>query len=451
MAARLICSGSVAVALLAVVALAPSGRVAAAAAKPCPAGTVSALIAKHDLCLKRGQACKQGLNAQYRRHGFLCSPAGRLGPIVATPSLPQPRNVTIVVAGQPQTVFSWAKDRCEDLDIPDLSARAFRDAQGRVQLIAAHYINRRFIGPDFDHLTHDCSVILRSDLNPDPSAYDDHEWISATYTPDGQTVYALIHDEYQGFEHPGQCTNFSDVGWCLQTSLTLAVSTDDGNTYQHATPPALVASFPFRYVPDAGNAGARDPSNIVHNERDGYYYAIVNVVQGKPGQPLAVNRDCLIRTNDLSDPSSWRAWSGGTNFDTSFIDPYRSTADPAAHLCAAVAPDVLDSALGSLTYSTYARQWILVEVNGGGFYYSLSPDLIHWSGRNLFYPAIVPWTYTCGGPDPVHYPLLIDPNSTSRNFDTMGKTAYLYFTQFHTEGCNQGLNRDLMRVPIVLK
>ena len=33
----------------------------------------------------------------------------------------------------------------------------------------------------------------------------------------------------------------------------------------------------------------------------------------------------------------------------------------------------------------------------------------------------------------------------------MGQTAYLYFTQFHTEGCNQGLNRDLMRVPIVLK
>ena len=48
--------------------------------------------------------------------------------------------------GPPQTVFSWAKDRCEDLDIPDLPARAFRDAQGRVQLIAAHYINRRFIG-----------------------------------------------------------------------------------------------------------------------------------------------------------------------------------------------------------------------------------------------------------------------------------------------------------------
>ncbi len=44
------------------------------------------------------------------------------------------------------------------------------------------------------------------------------------------------------------------------------------------------------------------------------------------------------------------------------------------------------------------------------------------------------------------YGTLLDPDSESRNFETIGKTAYLYYTRF-----NQGhstLDRDLIRVPI---
>jgi hypothetical protein len=416
--------------------------------KQCAAGSVRAVVAGKQVCLKSGQRCRKSLDRQYHRYGFHC----HTGRLVRIRPVPKPRFVTIEASGQPETVFSWTKDRCDDLDIPDLPARAFRDAQGRAQLLAAHFINRRFVGPDLDSLTRECSPILRSDFNSDPSAYDDHDWLASTYSSDGHTVYALIHDEYQGFEHPGQCTNFTDVRWCLRTSITFAVSHDDGSTYQQTSPPALVASFPSRYAADSGHAGAGIPSNIVHNARDGYYYAFLNLKQEKPGQPLTVNHDCLIRTKDLADPRSWRAWSGGTSFDTTFIDPYRSTADPDAHLCKGVAADVLgDFVPGSLTFNTVANQWLFVGISGGGFFYSLSPDLIHWTGRNLFYPATVPWTYMCGGPDPVHDPSLIDPTSSSRNFDTSGATAYVYFTLFHTQSCQQGLNRDLMRVPIQIR
>jgi hypothetical protein len=45
---------------------------------------------------------------------------------------------------------------------------------------------------------------------------------------------------------------------------------------------------------------------------------------------------------------------------------------------------------------------------------------------------------------------LIDPKSTSRNFDTSGATAYLYYTQFHyTEG-NSDLDRDLVRFRVTI-
>jgi hypothetical protein len=45
---------------------------------------------------------------------------------------------------------------------------------------------------------------------------------------------------------------------------------------------------------------------------------------------------------------------------------------------------------------------------------------------------------------------VLDPASTSRNFETTGKNAYLYYTQFHTQNCQQGPDRDLVRVPITI-
>ena len=53
--------------------------------------------------------------------------------------------------------------------------------------------------------------------------------------------------------------------------------------------------------------------------------ADIYITQQPSGQRPDYALDCLIRTKDLADPASWRAWSGGTSFDTTFIDPYRST------------------------------------------------------------------------------------------------------------------------------
>jgi hypothetical protein len=117
----------------------------------------------------------------------------------------KPGAAALVTVGPTQTVFDWSKDRCDNEDIPDLPARAFRDANGDVQLLATHYINRRFVGPSLDAIRRSCQVVMRSKMNADPSRYADHEWLASPYTTDGQTVYALIHDEYHGAEHTGRC------------------------------------------------------------------------------------------------------------------------------------------------------------------------------------------------------------------------------------------------------
>jgi pimeloyl-ACP methyl ester carboxylesterase len=52
--------------------LAPSAREAAAAQKPCPAGSVTARVGGKRSCLKAGQRCQQAFDRQYHRYGFHC-------------------------------------------------------------------------------------------------------------------------------------------------------------------------------------------------------------------------------------------------------------------------------------------------------------------------------------------------------------------------------------------
>ena len=85
------------------------------------------------------------------------------------------------IVGEEQVVYDWTTDRCADLDIPDLPARAFRNAQGQVQLIAAMDTNRRSLGSSLDELKHDCNVIMGSDFQAVPSPLNDYEWLATLY------------------------------------------------------------------------------------------------------------------------------------------------------------------------------------------------------------------------------------------------------------------------------
>jgi hypothetical protein len=44
---------------------------------------------------------------------------------------------------------------------------------------------------------------------------------------------------------------------------------------------------------------------------------------------------CLIRTTDILDPASWRAWDG-KDFTIRFVNPYREHAVPETHVCTPV-------------------------------------------------------------------------------------------------------------------
>jgi hypothetical protein len=359
--------------------------------------------------------------------------------------------------GDPVTMFDWSSQNCEDIDIPDTPARAMRTASGQVELFASHMVTRRAVGPTLRGVQHQCPVTMGSVQSGDPSMFADREWLSSPYLmPDQTTAYALVHDEYQGQVHPGECPSGN---WfkCWFNSVTLAVSHDGGATFQHggAPPSNLVASVPYQYQPDAGPSGVMLPSNIF-KRADGYYYAMV----AAPPYQAQGEGTCVMRTNDLGDPTSWRAWNG-TAYATSFINPYQSSADPAQHVCALVAHDEIGQMTSSLTYSTYFNKFVLVGSSAQsfsdssqkpGFYWSTSSDLIHWTRARPLMLHEVNFSHQCGDEDPVLYPSLLDPNSLSTNFESSGKRADLFFTKanYHYANgtCWMDFDRDLIRIPL---
>ncbi len=313
-----------------------------------------------------------------------------------------------------------------------------------MHLTIAHIVNYQMVGPDLNSVAIDCTPTLASAHDADPAKYQDNQWISSVFTEDGQTVYALVHNEYHGREHPGQCS--IDPYQCNETTITLAVSTDGGDTFTNAAgpPDQLVASLPFTFDPGKTDWGLRSPSNIIGNPIDDYWYTYASGIND------GYEWICAMRTDDFSDPAAWRYWDG-TDYTGTFSNPY--TTDATGHDCPAFDRSAIGWALnGSITFNSYLDRYVMVGLSGNddgtwGIFSSFSRDQIHWSDRVLLKEMPLPYTVADGGNDLSYlYFTLIDPDSPSLVFDESGQTAYIYYTRLnHGAG---SLDRDLLRVPV---
>lgn len=337
--------------------------------------------------------------------------------------------------GTQEIVFDYSSDKCNTIDIPDAPARAFRDAGGTINLIASHYTTWRMTGTNFTSLSKDCTPVMTSHQDTDPANFNDNEWIVAPYTTDGINIHALVHNEYVPCGNPNNC-------W--YNAITYVSSSDSGKTYTHTTAPShLVAASPYQspYPTTHTPFGIFGGSNIIF--KDGYYYKMVQL-ESHLLQDWGAG---IIRTNDLSDPASWRGWDG-SGFNVQFVNPYtQSGYNPADIILAPVSRDNIGKMCASLTYNTYFGKYMVVdytigEVDGTlkyGFYYALSDDLINWSSKRLILQTASTWA--AGGSN---YPSIIDHADTSRNFEQAGQNCYLYYTKW-----NSGTyDRDLIRVPV---
>jgi hypothetical protein len=361
-----------------------------------------------------------------------------------------PPDVVFSVAGPAQTVYNYKLDHCSQGMFPDTAARAFRNAQGDVRLLAPTDANWSLIGPSLTAVSTDCHSLGRASNSDAPAAFDDLAWIEATYTEDGKQVYALASNEFSAVRHPedapgSNCKNRGQQG-CLYYGITEFVSGDGGKTFGY--PPGqdhVVAVLPYQFKPDAKRAdsvGIATVSNIIL--KDGYYYAYVGV----RGMGAWKSGSCLIRTKTLAQVRSWRGWSG-SGFDVRFVNPYVKTEQAEGPVCTPVVVQELRSVSWSAALHTYVgvvRDWGQDSQGKrvAGIFYATTPDLIHWSDFKLLMP--VPLEAECG--DMLFYPSILDPSSTSRNFETISSRPFLYLTRFDRTSCGGTLDRDLVRVPL---
>ena len=248
------------------------------------------------------------------------------------------------------------------------------------------------------------------------STYNAKEWLASPWTPDGKTIYALVHNEYQGRRYLSGCT--LPVRVLVQLDHERRLDELGRDLHQHLAPAHLVATIPYQFTKDGPN-GYFTPSNIVRSG-DGYFYAMFRANR-KGAQQLGT---CLMRTRDLSDPTSWRAWNG-TSFTVQFVNPYiadRSTRPTtSARRSTSTASGLITE---SLTYNTYFKKWMLVGNSVGDPAHNKPPGRLLLALRR---PAQLDQRGAAdGGRDHLGQGLraagpdqgvsILDPSSTSRNF-----------------------------------
>jgi hypothetical protein len=355
--------------------------------------------------------------------------------------------LTLAVSGGMVTVYAKSRDSCDPMDIPDAPARAIRTASGTVQLYAPHFHNRRLVGPDLLDLSSDCRVVYQGRERDDPAMFDDRAWITSLYTPDGDTIFAAVHNEFQGHRRPALCPSGKYID-CWYNTITAAVSHDGGTHFSRIDPGfGLIATLPYRYDEVVGHhVGYFNPSNMVL--KDGALFMMVFATEARAQKP----GNCLLRTDDITDPTSWRAWDG-KRFTATFIDPYMTSASKDAHVCAPVGAGQLRWPVTSLVRHAATGLYIALMMKGsrdGGVFYATSPDLIDWSPAMKLMDGLGEGAYRCGDAPPLAYPSLIDERSKDRNFMTVGQSAQLFLTRFNIAGCGTSMDRDLTRIRITI-
>lgn len=375
--------------------------------------------------------------------GLLAQAAG-FSPVAGAAEYP-----TLRVAGAEQLVvsadsMSCASDAKKEWDVPDVPPTAYRLADGTVMLIAGNRQNFTFHGPSLDEVKRvDCQQILKSAGDDDPADFRDQEWVTALYSNDGARVLGFVHNEFHGeYRDKGECqTKAVDVPECWYASATLVVSTDGGKTFTRPDPPGnVILTLPYPYATDMKQAGVFMPKVV--GGQDGNVYVLATYGDrnrsNKPGQ-------CLAR-GSAEHVGKWEVWTGAA-FEAVDPSPYGCSGQCIGRVvqCASVVPNNMFS----VKYMPAHQLYIAVGIRRSDVIYRFSSDLVSWSPPKVLMTPTVKFLWKEGDPPPVWYPSLLDPSSSSRNFDTIGDRPFLYLVKYRVaDGKLDRSRRDIVRIPL---
>lgn len=397
-------------------------------------------------------------------------------PLLLPPSSPAPPP-TGSLKQSGQSVDVWAAvdtlHKCGRIDVPDIPARAYQDAKGLTHMIVDSTGYTQMNGNSIlmnGSASRLCTASWNETKDPDPAHFAGDEFLDSPIAFENGTVVALVHTEYPGGvynltrpnENGPQCAGLAPDGsgktknypYCWTVTVGLAISHDFGNTWSHAKPPPhhLVAAVPYKYNQNQLAYGWGDPSNIIKHPKEDYYYA---AIWNRNQVGLQAPGICMIRTNNLMDPASWRAWDGKAYTKSLSASPYTlkpgtegdhvcTVTNLPAGSCVHIANKTQGCQAAGIAWSTYLEKFVVTLGCGSYFSWATSDDLITWSEPVKFdlkaglSPSVSKMVRG------MNYPTFMDPTAPTlgdKNFYTIGQKPYLFWASIghspYTDGRHQ--------------
>ncbi len=317
---------------------------------------------------------------------------------------------------------------------PDGPPRVYRDLAGKIRMLVPHHLTYAFTGDSLDKLSLDCTkAVSISNYNSNPAFFDDAFWPWSPYRLSDGRFFVMYHHEAHAKSHPGEISCADNECWF--PALTWG-SSSDGVRFQVAPQQQRVLAKPPVAFNNHFVGGYSDPTNIIFNPRDNFYYTM-SMFKSADGS-FGV---CTLRTKDLFDSNQWRA------FDGNEFNAKPNLGERCATLFGGLAP-------GSLNFSTYLNQFVFLgfgerqEDHTQGFFIKFSQDLIHWSSAVTVLSATNSWGDNATIEGRVHhiYPSFIDPTGGD-NFDTLSQDPYLYYVRRSTPSTT----REVVRMRVHFK
>jgi hypothetical protein len=337
-----------------------------------------------------------------------------------------------------RVIFEFRTQACGPHDFPDTPARVITRSDGSLLIYGAHHDNRLIEMDPSGQVSRDCRIIYRGNRNPDPARYDDLIWIAALWARDDRTIHALGHNEFHGHARPGAC-NRRQYWPCWQNSVVPLISRDGGRTFArngHVSAPPT-----DRYRPEQdGPTGVFNPSNIIRI--NGRFIFFARVIY-----PPRDARVCRFETDDIDNPSGWRAL-GESGATLPLPDPNLQSELPGER-CRHF--PVFGFNVSSLLFDPQTNEVLafferrLPAVPGfAALHVTRSKDMEAWTTPREVVRYSSAWLQKCAAPLQYAYPSIAARNRSDRNSYVIEQDLLIFLTRFNRQKCDDREGRDLV-------
>lgn len=385
---------------------------------------------------------------------------------------PPPVSKTIAqiqVTGQPVKFYDHSRDQQEQYSFPDAQITAWKEANGTVNLMLPNPEAYRMRGPDLEHLTMDTNKIYSSSQSALQIPEDLHNythWVMGPYSLDGSHFYTLAHSEWYACLLNDDCSanNYAAQPNSWANTVNSLVSADGGASWQLNVVNGnhVVAETAYVwtgsealaekiYLHDFNHTGMFQPSRVI-KEGDFYYsvgyyihrdFSQINPAAGVYQAPADKVGYVLMRTNDVTNPNNWQAWTGGStyeplaNINFNVFFPQQNGTN-------------LDATPAQIIYDTNAQCYILIHTLNGGsnaVYYMTTKSLAQpvWSDSTPIIGTATLVTDPAGpatGFNGANYPSILDDSSSGFNFEFTSGNPLLFFSTFPPQYGGDNTKKD---------